>query len=404
MRTNSPLCRLLLLVLVLLAAGSTVPAAPAQAPSRREHVAAQRKQMEAAFAPMPKLAESRVKDVFTLRMVNKGLVCDCPLLSKEPLRQGQMRAALDEIEHLTSVQVSRIPIGGRQGPSELRTFVLTVYDYSDPEVVTTTSVQSQPYYFHIERQSQLPDGYRSVRLMQQGTATAGPPGNPDAAAAGAAANPRNGRVQFTVIQTTNGAAPPVSINLEAPDFYTLLRTYPREAEQYLRPVFRQVGQESVFSPDPLLAWQVFADQWKADERVGRAVRALLPGLDHTDFRTRDAASKKLAAMGRDAAAVLLHLDRTALTPEQNMRVDRALAPYTQLPAKEAKRLGNDRGFLLDCLYGEDPALRTAALNRLRAVAGRSIEFDVHAEPAKRSDAVAALRKQLTGAARPPAKS
>ncbi len=364
-------------ILLLAATFSTV--ASAQQQDRKTLVAQQRKQMETAFASMSKLEQTKVQDVFTLRMENKSLVCHTPLLEKEPIRQGQMRAEIEGLGALTSVQVTKIVLGGAQGPQEIKSFVLTTYDYCDPNVITTVSVQSQAYYFVIERQSQLPDGYRSIRLTQQGMNT-GPA--------------RAGQCQLTIIQTTNGGQLPTNINLDAPDFYTLLRRYPKEADLYLRPVLRQIGQEAVFSPDPLIAWQVFSSRWKADDKISQKVESILPKLDAADFRSRDAALKEVQDLGRNGAAVLLHLDRARLTPEQNMRIERALAPFTQLPGREADRLRSDAGFLLDCLYGEDGAVRAAALDRLKEVSGKEIKFDLNADPLRRSDAVAALRREL----------
>ncbi len=371
------------------ALGGAVVVAPSvlgqQQPDRKAIVAQQKKQMEAAFAAMPKLAQKRIQDIFSLRMENKSLVCHTPLLEGDQIRQGQMHAEVEGLGDLTSVQVTKIIFGGPRGPQEMKSFVLTTYDYSDPETIQTISVQSQAFYFVIERQYQLPDGYRSIRLTQQGQ-NVGPA--------------RAGQCQLTVVQTTNGGQLPVNVTLEAADFYTLLRRYPKEADQYLRPVLRQIDQESVFAPDPLIAWQVFSDRWTPDDKVGRQIDGLLPKLDATDFRVRDQALKELESLGRAGAAVLLHLDRAKLSPEQNMRVDRALGPFTQLATRELGRLRNDPSFLLDCLYGEDSAVRSAALDRLREVSGKkSIKFDLDANARQRADQVTALRRELTGTAK-----
>lgn len=201
-------------------------------------------------------------------------------------------------------------------------------------------------------------------------------------------------VSLSVTQTRAMGAAPDQLNLEAPDFFIFVREYPAETEQYLRPMFRDLGQEAVFAPDTIVAWQVFGDLWQSEPKFAHEVQALLPGLDAADYHDREAAQLRLEHLGRDGAGVLLHLDRTHLTPEQNARVDCALANYSRLTAKDAARLAADPGFLLDCLYSDSLDLRTAAYNRLRTMLGPGWQFDVNADMDTRVTAIRALRAQL----------
>ena len=119
---------------------------------------------------------------------------------------------------------------------------------------------------------------------------------------------------------------PVNVELQARFFQPGAQS--RRGVRRIRwPLLRDLGQEGIFSPDPLVAWQVFAETWKPDPAVSRQIQQLLPRLDVDDFHGRDEASRQLEKLGRDGAAVLIHLDRSKLTPEQNARVDLALAPY-----------------------------------------------------------------------------
>ena len=206
-------------------------------------------------------------------------------------------------------------------------------------------------------------------------------------------------LQLTV--TPAGAATE-QLNFQSADFFSFLREHPQETARYVRPLLRDLGQEAVFAPEPTIAWQVFGELWKADPMLERRVRELLPLLDVADFHVRDAAQRRLRQLGRDGAAVLMHMDRAKLSPEQNARIDRFLVPYAHLGANEMVRLRSDVGFLLDCLYSDDLPLRRAALERLRAVARPDLQFDVDAGPSARGAAVAVLRRQLLPSARRPA--
>jgi hypothetical protein len=203
-----------------------------------------------------------------------------------------------------------------------------------------------------------------------------------------------GLVTLSVTHSRALGAPQEQLDLEAPDFFSFVQEYPAETEEHLRPMFRELQLDAVFAPDTMVAWQVFNDLWRPDPAFAHQVSALLPDLDAADYHSRDAAQLRLQRLGRDGAAVLLHLDRTHLSPEQNARVDCALAPYTRVSPKQAARLASDLGFLLDCLYSDNLDLRTAAFNRLKTMLGPGWQFDVNADVDTRSAAIRALRSRL----------
>jgi hypothetical protein len=144
-----------------------------------------------------------------------------------------------------------------------------------------------------------------------------------------------------------------------------------------------------------VAWQVFSDLRRPDPQMARRVDELLPGLNDSDYHVRNQTLNRLRQYGRDAVDVIENMDRSKLTPEQNVRLDRFLLQYEQLPPKEVGRLRADPTFLLDCLYSEDLSVRQAAIDRLRMTFRPDLEFDMNAPAEARAAAVATLRQQLT---------
>ena len=176
-----------------------------------------------------------------------------------------------------------------------------------------------------------------------------------------------------------------------------MRDNPNEVEQYIRPLLRQLGQEQMFAPDARIAWQVLSDYWPADQEILRQVQAVLPELDHADFRQREKALDQLLKLDRQGAAVLRHLDRSGFSAEKNLMIDRALAPYAQLPEREMQRMASDKPFLLDCLYSDDEPIRAAAIQQLgKLTGGKNLRYDPKGTSADRFAAARALREKIIG--------
>jgi hypothetical protein len=294
---------------------------------------------------------------------------------------GFMQARLDGITGTGLVLVQRKE-GDRAGDEvEPASFTLSITDYAIPRQTTSLSVTSQPNQLSVSRSVQLTDGRFNQVILTQ---SHGPQSN------GATS------LQLIVTDAKVAGAAPTQLNFDAPDFFSFLREHPQEANQYLRPLLREVGQESVFAPQAMVAWQIFSDLWAPDPQVTRKIQDLLPLLEDENYRVRNEALWKLHGLGTDGAAVMVHMDRTRLSPEQNMLIDRALVQYAQLPAREAARLRSDPAFLLDCLYSDDPTVRRAALDRLNKIAKANLPFNVNADAVSRAKAVAILRQQLLG--------
>jgi hypothetical protein len=194
-------------------------------------------------------------------------------------------------------------------------------------------------------------------------------------------------------QTTNNLA------LSAPTLTVLRRQYPREYEQYLRPLFRQFRQDdAVFAVEDKVAWQVMADAWNPPPDLESRLKPLIAQLDATEYSAREHAQTALERIGEPAALFLFAADRRSWTAEQKARTDKLLADFFPLSPEQAKGLGGDVNFLLDCLAGDDPDLCAATLKHLDRVLGRKIDFDCDQPMPGRLASIAQLRRQLTPSA------
>ncbi len=305
----------------------------------------QQAENEAMLGNIPLLDKTHVQDVFQLYVENRALTVRTKLATTRA--SGYVRCKLDGMSQFALVRVlggSDSESGEAVVPAHLQ-FNLT--DYSKAGQISMLAVTAQVTLLTISKSLQLPGGQIHVQLMEQ----SGQEGSGEA-----------GSITLAVNESTPRSGSPVNLNLEADDFFAFLHNYPQESEKYLRPLLREVGQEGVFAPDALIAWQVFSDSWHAPAEALLKVNALLPQLDSPDFHRRQKASQSLQALGRDGAAVLVHLDRSRLSAEQNARIDRLLAPYTQLPAGEAVESRSRTDFLLDCLYCDDILLHEPPSN------------------------------------------
>ncbi|HEX4125657.1 MAG TPA: hypothetical protein VHY37_13090 [Tepidisphaeraceae bacterium] len=198
-------------------------------------------------------------------------------------------------------------------------------------------------------------------------------------------------------QTHAGGMRTPPLNWTSDSFSAFVREHPVEAELNLRPLFHELGQDAALAPDPMLAFQVFSDQWTPTAAMTTQVNTLVTKLGGGDFHSRTHAQSQLTALGQDAAVVLLHLDRSKLGPEQNARIDKILSPYCPVPAKQAATLRTDPAFLLDCLYSDDLPIRKIALAQLESVTKLTLNFDPPAAPPTRTATIPPILNQLIAA-------
>ena len=361
-------------------AGAALPPGPARAADPATDMwQASRTNWENFTQHLRALPQHRMQDVMQIRPQGKYLVLRSPLTVMPAEQQQQMRVAIDGMRGVGMVSVNRGDHPDECG--EPVGFSLSFSDFPAPRqmVNVTVSVSPPARQLQLSKTMQTSGGpmYQVIFTQQRAQTSGG-----------------SGFVQLIIVQTRAAGAAPDQINLEGAYFFSFIREHPIEVEQHLRPLFREFGQEAVFAPDAMTAWQVFSNLWQPDPAVAKQVQALLPALNAEDYHTRNAAQGRLQQLGREGAAVMIHLDRSRLTPEQNARIDRALVPFAQLPAREAARLRCDPAFLLDCLYSDNLALREASLIQLRRTIRPDLPFDVNAPAEAREAAVQTLRSQL----------
>jgi len=319
----------------------------------------------------------RLRDVFEVRANDKNawvLTTNMPPTRNQPVRL--------RIEGLEGSNVLSISGSGKSKTPDSFTFTNT--SFSDPRAVQiATSLTLHFGTLSMGRYTVLIDGYHNVTLNQGSIFEDDFRGSQEG-------RDRTG-VQFSVQIGDSQGTSQTNIQYIAPDFATLRRQHPKEIDQYLRPLLRQLQMESVLAADPMVAWQVFADDLKPDPATLTIVQALLPALDSDSFQDRDRALQSLQQKGLPIAVAITHLDRSKLSDQQNMLLDTAMAAFQPQRGADLSKWRNDHEFLLDCLYTEDLAIRTAALDALQKKLGRVVKFDVTADFATRSAAVDAMR-------------
>jgi hypothetical protein len=182
----------------------------------------------------------------------------------------------------------------------------------------------------------------------------------------------------------------------AADFVQLRLRHPAEVNQYIRPLLIQLHQDAaLLQVSPAAAWQVLAADFVPPEQLRRDILTLLPQLEADAYSQRQAAVRRLRALGQDGASTLRTLDFTKLTPQQTAEIDALLKPFSPLSPDEVRELGASPDFLLDCLYSDDPRLRRLAVERLRRVTGKPLPFSPDAPEATRQAEITAMQPQLT---------
>jgi hypothetical protein len=183
----------------------------------------------------------------------------------------------------------------------------------------------------------------------------------------------------------------------------LRRKHPAEFERYLRPVMRAFQQEQVgFYVNDRTAWQVLSDSWVAPSDLAGKVDPIVGQLNSDDYSQRAAAQRDLEQIGEPAALYLLSEPHPVLSAEQAARLNKFLAPYRPMDDQMLARFRKDPNFLLDILYNDNHDLRAAALEHLKRLTGRDIEFNLDLTGDQRVAAVTKLREQLAPATQPAA--
>jgi hypothetical protein len=331
---------------------------------------ASRNANEAMLKGFASLGRHRLEDLMRLRVEGRFLSLSTPLATI-PNEQPR-RVSIDNLPGFTFINVHRDPSTG-----SLDRYSLSAADFPREKITTTISVSYQGGSLTITRSTRSADAMHQVIFMQQrGLQSSG-----------------GDAVELFIVSSSDYQ--PQQLTFTSPDFLSFLRDHPEQTDVYVRPMLRQLQAEPLLCPDPSVAWQVFSDLRKPDPVMARRIDELLPALNDPDYHVRNQTLIRLKQFGRDAVDVIENMDRSRLTPEQNVRLDRFLLQYEQLSSKEVGRLRADPTFLLDCLYSDDVSVRQAAVDRLRTTFRPDLEFDVNASTEARAGAVATLRQQLT---------
>ena len=353
------------------------PATFAQTPNGRVPVFEDRhKQYLDGLQQYPVLKQHKIAEVFRFR-VDEGQLAIEPAIEADREYQ-ERRAELEDLAEPASILCWLIS----QDLGQVQ-FEIKLDDLSDPLAWGHLSVQARPSNtdsgkllenIDIEKNWLTASGFRRRVFFSQA----------------------NNSARLEYFSTENEGE---RITLVEKDFATLRRNHHAETERLLRPILKELHQESALAADVAAAWQVLAGDWPVDEKLKPLVAARLGALNHPDFRIRLAAADALQKLGRDGALVIMRMRRGPLTCEQNLRLDEVVSRFQPLSDTDARALYNDLSFLVDCLYCDDAITRKLAMHRLAAITGNPISFDPNAPEDQRVIAVNALRQKLLGGGR-----
>lgn len=356
--------------------------------------------MERRTAEYPQLAPIALRDALIFRMENNALA----VFTRLPPTVSMSRVKVDGLPGLCVTDVHGAPSPEPSAPYSPTVLLFMYYDFSKPGSITAAlTVQVTPMNMQVSQDIETPTGIQQVSLIQNfpGLGDSEPPVRLRVSIhdkpGGEAVDPAT-----TAPVTQPEAAIPAAENVEvsaalniertAPDFVTLRRRFPAEMARYVEPIFRELHADTViFGADRKLALQVFASDAQPDPQLIARVKQIVTRLDSDDFREREAGAADLKRLDERAVTALTRLDRGALSPEQNSRIDSFLSACKPVSDDDARRLRDDVDFLIDCLHDEDDFIVRSALARWRELSGREIRFDNTLRGDARRAAVNALR-------------
>lgn len=350
---------------------------PATQPATLELLKAQERQaIEQRNEDEPSIGPFAINQVVRLGLKDNRLIATTDL----PTDDRDRRVIVSDDRSYWRAAVRGDPAGD-QSPLF---FMVEKYDFLDPQCVFShAQVLAAPGQIQVVGEWQYQDGALHVTLLDSVGAVDVDDG---------IVTPGSTTLFVNGYDAEGGRN--VNVRLRAADLKTLRREHPREISAYLRPVLRQLQADELVAIDAELAWQVLGSERKPNPDVARRVQEILPRLDADSFAERERAAQALRDLGVEGALVMLQLDRSTLTPEQNARVEEVIAAYHQAAVKDVSKLAEDLDFLLDVLLTEEPELRAMALERIRRKVERPIEFDIDATLRQRADRVAQLRTEL----------
>jgi hypothetical protein len=163
-------------------------------------------------------------------------------------------------------------------------------------------------------------------------------------------------------------------NVSAANFRELRIKYPRETQEFVVPILRDLQAESILAPDNRIAAQVLGLEVKPNEALSKKLSAALAKFDSDNFQEREQAAKDLAALGEPVAAVLRHADRAGWSLDRQSGVDDFLAQHKSMPQDESSKLREQPIFLLDCLHSSDKEIQNKAADLLDKMSQMKIDL------------------------------
>jgi hypothetical protein len=322
-----------------------------------------------ALAPKLQLPHNRTTDLFEL-YIDKGLLLVHP---KIDATENQMRCTIEGIEGPCVINgfKDRAPGGGISGLQFIHR------DFSNAqEIFRHTMLFAHAGSVQLSMDLDGLVRSKSVSLIEDLT-----PDDPDNAV----------RLTAQVMDAlTDDLIGQYSVS--APSFVELRRRYPRETQEFVVPILRDLQQINVLAPDSRITSQVLQTQPLPDEELKKKMDAVLEKFDSDNFQEREKAAEDLTALGQPAAAALMHADRKGWSIERSNGVDAFLAQYKAMPNDETGALRKNPIFLLDCLYSSDEKLRTAAAKLLEPMA--KITIDANAAGANRDEMIDRAYRKL----------
>ena len=350
---RSVLCISLLFAIV--ATGATTHPATTQSLEQQlaQHKREQHQEYLAEISSDPELTlpHHAISDIFGLS-IEKDLIQVHPKLTHT---DGQMRCTINGIEGPCTVAVfteKNVPGGG------INALQFAHRDFSNPEEIFRHTM-----LFAHARSVQLSmdlDGLvrgKSASLIEDFQTD-----DPDTAVR------LNAQIIDSITDDVVG-----QYNVSAPTFRELRLKYPRETQEFVVPILRDLHSESILAPDAQIAAQVFGGEVKPDEALQKKIGAVLAKFDSDSFQDREQAAKDLAALGQPAAMALRHADRKGWSIDRQSGVDAFLSQYQTMPAEKVTELRKTPIFLLDCLYSDDVNCRASAGKEIEKLTGVSID-------------------------------
>jgi hypothetical protein len=167
-----------------------------------------------------------------------------------------------------------------------------------------------------------------------------------------------------------------------------------EAHRFILQNDRLVPDDGLIRPWAADVYRVFTQIQPRPEMQQKLLEIIL-AMDATGSAEREAASRRLEALGNPGMLAAIRLDRSALSPESRNRIAAAIKAQTR-SLLAAEDLREEPAFLISCLEFDDPGVRELALASLRSLFGVDIAIDLAANPAALHAATDALRRQLAG--------